>query len=209
MQLLGPPFSVWCLVENLNLYIYLYIYIYIYICIVPSDEVSSSKTSRRDSRGLSDLLGILVSAGLTRIIGVLFHGTSCRFRVQFVLTHETLTILVMWFTTAAHFVPSCAITRKLSRSFSCVKFGVPTIRFIFSLVYDRYSSRSMVMRDVFWAPAYIILLVLPMVFLKYWAIALFAGVSGSSRKICPSKVHLRSVISTDTGILSVCVYINI
>ena len=41
--------------------------------------------------------------------GVLLHGTSCCFRVQFVLTHETLIIFVMWFTMYAHCVLSCAM----------------------------------------------------------------------------------------------------
>ena len=84
-------------------------------------------------------LGILASAGPTRIIGVLLHGTSCCFRVQFVLTHETLIIFVMWFTKYAHFVLSCAMPCSLSRSIPWVNWEVPTICFILLLVYHIWS----------------------------------------------------------------------
>ena len=81
--------------------------IFIYIYNVPSDDVVSSKLSSRGiTRGIAALLGILASAGRTRITGVLLHGTFCCFRVQFIRTHATLIILVIWFTNAAHFVPS-------------------------------------------------------------------------------------------------------
>ena len=76
----------------------------------------SSQSSRGIFRGIADLLGILASAGRTPIIGVLLHGTFCCFRVQFILTHETLIIFVMWFTKYAHCVLSCAMLRSLSRS---------------------------------------------------------------------------------------------
>ena len=80
------------------------------------DDVSSKASSRGTFRGSAARLGILASAGPTRIIGVTLHGTFCCFRVQFVLTHENLIIFVMWFTKYANFVLSCAMPPSLSRS---------------------------------------------------------------------------------------------
>ena len=79
-------------------------------------DVSSKVSSRGISRGSAARLGFLASAGRMRIIGVLLHGTSCCFRVQFVLTHDTLIIFVMWLTKYARFVLSCANPRNFSRS---------------------------------------------------------------------------------------------
>ena len=141
----GPPSISGVSYENLYIYIY---------NISSDDDVSSKASSRGISCGIAARLGILASAGRTRIIGVLLHGTSCCFRVQFVLTHETLIIFVMWFTKYAHFVLACAMPRSLSRSAPWVKCGVPTICFIFALVYDLHSSLSIVMIEVLCAPAY-------------------------------------------------------
>ena len=86
-------------------------------------------------RVIAALLGILVSAGRTRITGMLLHGTFCCFRVLFIRTHATLIILVIWFTNAALFVPSFPIPRNLSRSIPCVNWEVPTIYFIVVYIY--------------------------------------------------------------------------
>ena len=56
-----------------HIFIYLYIYIYIYVDVPSDDVVSSNASSRGIYRGISDLLGILVSAGLTRIFGVYIY----------------------------------------------------------------------------------------------------------------------------------------